>query len=1566
MAEDEMASPSRESDPPSIDFDEDAISSLLDAFVETQTATIAKRTSRPPDPSDSGALAAQRTVFQRTTRPETLPLVGDSHAPRARRIELLEGLAKRSVGSTRARLLTAAGELCEQIGDYEAAVRNYGQAVESDARDVVVLRALRRLAIRERNWSDAAAALEKEAALDLGAAERASALKLLACIQLSKLADSAAAEQAAAHASDLQPGDFVAQVLLASARIARGDAGRGAEALTAAADCWPEIEAQALLLLHAGELFEEVAEHEAARARYKRVLELRPGSLAAHLGLARTSRGLREDEAAWPALVEAEAHCQGPIAEGFRRTAAAIAHRSGSPEAAVSLLLDAASPAARWTLAEAATSSGDETQAIAALQGLAQLATDEVRAVAAARRARLHAARGERTEHEQASAEAAHDSRWAAYVQASGRLLERDSTHEDLPLVLEAVTPQDESSSTRMARSDDIARRADAAELLAAFDRETEAAPESLVAGAALAAAEIATRSGSLDRRAALLRAEEQAPGSLLIGRALLLHDDDATLNAVRWENEAKSTEGYRRSFAYTMAARHAEPSSESATANIDAALAATPSYRPALWELEDRLGPDEARARSAAAQAKLDPDDALACTLRASNWAPSRDQRLAHAEAAFDEAAPEPLLLERLYRASGATEAAGELMESIAARSKNPSALERAAAIYRACGAPRKAAKVLRQASAIEPDDIMLRVQRKDAELRASEFARLAGETMSRARGATDEAERLGAFSAMAEVDRLARNDMQSARLSLQSIAEAEPDHIPTARALEWDALRENDTERMRSSARRLLEALPADSPERLARHRLSLELLRTDSDILQGDLDRPLLAIDDALEADPGLARQVLGAAYAKGANELSLQSLLALQSALEDELERGSLALEAAQVLQGMGAPENALEVLDAAHGHPLAREVEAGLLRAAGRWEDAVAVYQDAASQAKDSHRAASLWRESSCILEEELEDKDRAIEALVAAARCDIQYPDVYRRLAALYKNRGQHEELAALTDARIDAGADTPTLVGLLIQKARQRRERGDLEGVTDALRECLELDPLHFAALTELVDAQRTAGDWQGAAEGLIRIARLKRSTDEQIWAFTQLASLYDVHLQDLPRAEASLRRVIQLAPAHVETLDQLASVMSRQGKALEAGRILEQLVRHASNPVERRDYRIRLAAAVESAGQPREAELVLEQLRSEQPTDVDAILALADYYERQGAGPAEAMHLNRALSDLRNAIDSNPGDELLWTSLVRVLHRRHGPSAASCAASAAIALGHPSSLFEGDVTNRDEALGEPRLPLSTMIDDTVAPEGLPQTGRRLLGLCEHAFDKVLPFDTGAWRLRRPSGEHRSLVDEAGLVAEALGISEPRLRVTYVAPAACMPVSGDPPTIVVGGNLHQLTNPRERVFLFARALKVAGTHLAPALRARPLDLDEALAALLQGHQVSRAQGEATREMLDLRKKLLRAVPRRSRDEVDGLALELRGNREFSTREVPFAIAELGNRAALTLTGDVTSAVDALLKIAGHDVPLGDEGRLSAIRETPEAWAMVRFAISDAHFEARAQAGVDP
>lgn len=1554
---DELSGADRGSTPPSFDFDDDAIASLLDGFVETQTGPQAKHVSKPPNPDDLGAQAAQRTVFQHTSRHEALPLVGDNAEVKKRRIELLDALANRAVGSTRARLLTSAAELCEQLGDADSATRHYEQALAADARDVVVLRALRRHALRRADWTAGAEALEREAALALSAAERAASLELLAQIQLTKLGDAAAAEQAATHAAELVGESFVAWIVAAAARLARGQKAHAAQALSAAAERWPSAEARVVILSHAAELMEQAGEPTQAKALFEQVLEVRPNTLEAHLGVVRAARALGDLETAVTSLIAASEGSPAPIAAALRRTASVAANALGQPSQASAMLDGATDAASSWTLAEAAWRRGDLRGAAAAFGLRAEDETAEIEGVKAARSARLHAELGD-----PAPEQTAVHPGLRAYLGALRGLGDAGGRGaRELTRLFDGGTEQTEPAAS-MAHADDAARVGDMAKFAEALERELEAAGPIQMEGATLALAEIASPDARFDM---LLSAEESCPAGMLVRRALVLRDDDAERCALRWRDEADASVGARSAFALTMAARLTR-GSDAARHSCDTALEREPLYPPALWTLEEAAGDTDARARAAALQAELDPSHADAHRLRASMWTSASDERTKHAEKALDRGAPDPLLIEHLCESAGhGTEAAGDLM-SLAARKLDPAAyLPRAAESYRAAGFAAQAARSLREACVAAPDNLALRVRRKDAELHASEYARLADSAMQRAREAANEAEELRAFSAMAEVDRLARRDMQSARLSLQSIAEARPDHIPTGRALESDALRERDPERIRSSAHRLIRALPAGSVDRLARQRLLLELLKADPDILQNDIDRFLRGIDEGLEADPGLARQLLGAAYVKGETELALRALIALQASLDDDLERAAFALEAAHLLQRADDPGRALEALNTASDHPLALEAEAELLRAAKRWEDAAAVYEEAAVHAKDSQRAASLWRATACIFEEELGDRERALQAWVTAANTNITYLDIYRRLAAAYRERGLLDELARLTDARIDAGADTPTLVGLLLEKAAQRRDRGDVEGVIEALDECLELDPHHFAALRELVETHRGREDWQGAAEALIRIARLKRSTDEQVWAFSQLAELYHEHLGDLPRAEASLRRALELAPAHIETIDRLASVLTQQDKPRDAARLLQELVRRAPSDAVKRDYRIRLANTVELAGEARQAEAMLEQLRAEEPTDPDVILAVADYYGAQGAGPAESMHLNRAVNDLRDAIETQPGDETLWTTLVRVLNRRHGPGAASCAASAAIAVGHPASLFEGDVTARNEALGEPKLPLAPGVDNLVAPNNLPQTVRRLFALCEDSFDKMLPFDATAWRLRRPSGPHRTLVEEAGAVAEALGTSEPKLRVTYVAPASCMPISGNPPMLVVGGNLHEMTTPEERVFLFARALKVASSHLAPALRARPEELDAALLALLQGHDPSRPSGAEPKQLQDLRKKLLKAVPRRWRDEVESLVLELRGNSSFSTRLVPFAVSALGDRAALTLTGDLPSAVDALLKIAGHKAPAGRAARLAAVRETPEAWALVRFAISDAHFEARAQAGVD-
>jgi hypothetical protein len=59
------------------------------------------------------------------------------------------------------------------------------------------------------------------------------------------------------------------------------------------------------------------------------------------------------------------------------------------------------------------------------------------------------------------------------------------------------------------------------------------------------------------------------------------------------------------------------------------------------------------------------------------------------------------------------------------------------------------------------------------------------------------------------------------------------------------------------------------------------------------------------------------------------------------------------------------------------------------------------------------------------------------------------------------------------------------------------------------------------------------------------------------------------------------------------------------------------------------------------------------------------------------------------------------------------------------------------------------------------------------------------------------------------------------------------------------------------------------------------------------------------------------------------------------------------------------MTGNVPAALSALLKLAGEGtLPADPHARAALVRKSAEAAALVSFAISDPHFEARARAGL--
>ena len=182
--------------------------------------------SRPPAAHDPGARTAHLSIPRRGTPQLGTALLDSGLSGERERAGLLEHLAALSEGATRARLLTAAAEHWRRLGETSHSASLYEYAEQSNPRDVVVLRELRRRALCDRDLDRAHELVERETTLPLSPEENALTLLLLAELQRAARPGTDAAEATAEQAFRTDPTATAGLVLLEL----RASAGRFAEA----------------------------------------------------------------------------------------------------------------------------------------------------------------------------------------------------------------------------------------------------------------------------------------------------------------------------------------------------------------------------------------------------------------------------------------------------------------------------------------------------------------------------------------------------------------------------------------------------------------------------------------------------------------------------------------------------------------------------------------------------------------------------------------------------------------------------------------------------------------------------------------------------------------------------------------------------------------------------------------------------------------------------------------------------------------------------------------------------------------------------------------------------------------------------------------------------------------------------------------------------------------------------------------------------------------------------------------------------------------------------------------
>jgi len=1575
-----------------------------------ETPVIEKATPSLPATEDRGAAAALRTVRTRKPRVESLPLVGGDERARRARASMLQALAKQRTGRAAAQLLTQAAALHEEIGDTTTAATLYDAALAADATMAEARRAQARLVLNAGDTQGYLTLLESQAKLALGPAARAQILVGLALCRWLVQGDKPAALRAATEAARLLPDDVACAALLLrlelGANPAQCDAAASNLARLVADDALASV-----LHVAAGRAQLERGEHESALAHADAAIARDSKAAEAQLLTTRALIALgRPAEAVVPLSSAASAIGGAPGTALRRQAARLLATDESQLEASARLLLDADDGISLRTASQFAMRAGTEDLKAEIVGAWTRASHGRDRALSLLTLAELHSSKGESESCEEALQAAGRADPQLALVPVvrevlarrrgdSAKLAEMSAAEGDsalgpvsaaAKLARDAATREQELGWLERARQAgaepicidailvDASAELQATDLLRGALRDTmERSSVDTRVSNALALADVERRRDNASVANELTtEAAGLDPRSMLAARALLRHTDDGGVQAKLWRREAEASRGTRAAFAHLRSGHAMEDDVEGRLAAFAAAHDAAPSYMPAAWALhqEARRQGDLARLADLhgreAGRAK-DPLDAVAHLVRAALIRANDDADGAAAQLAraLDLTPTDPVLRELVLRLGDAVPATlrAEAMQRTAEHA--PDSLRRAS-LLAAAGAfedahqPERAAELYASVLSTHPEDPI-------AEMGYERVAPVAGKTeelLARFRTTADNAStpaaRVKALEELIALDTEAQPELLTARA--QAILDLEPHHALSLRQLERVAMEHNDVASLVHIEARMLEMSkgPVDKASRL--RIIAFAHAQGATDASSADLDRLLLGPGIDAAGNPWVARQLMGAAVASRNQRGIERAADLLFEACDEPIEVASAAIVRARD-QNSEAADEGLQKLEGGIAkfpeHPIAAEALAEARMRAGDLRGAAERFEAAARAAQSRSRAARLWYRAGRLWQEDLRSPDRARDAFGCAAESDITYADVQARLESLLSGRNDLAGLINLTEARLRSGGPPDQIAEVHRSLAKLHEKKSDRTSARTSLRAALAVAPEHLATLRDFAQLCERDQEWRECAEALIRLARLSRDPAELREVFFKLGEVYDLHLPDPRRAEAAYRRVLKLGPKHSKALERLAALYQREGQHELAIEALERLAQVAETGARRREITFELARLKEAHADPRGAEETLENLRKGAPTDLYVLRGLADFYRRQNAASALAMHLNRAANDLRTVIADEVDDAALWSALVEVLEQRGRKDAAGACASAAFALGLADASVVAHTDNEGGIPGVGGAAFSELLDDLLYPESMNPAVRVVFRHAAEALNKAAPFDLRALGGERLDKRH-ALRGTSQEIARWMSVPEVEIYVTDQLPFAFVPIQDSPVALLVGKTLLDTLTRGEAQFLVARALKMARAQMSLCCRVRPEEVGMMLHALIRAHAPDYAPEGIDVGLLDeWGKRISKHLSKKTREELLPHLVELETADNFEPTRIYEMASTAASRAGLLATGSVPSAATALCKLAG--MPSSTRHNAMSMSQVAETRDLLLFAISEAHFEARQRAGVD-